>query len=89
MDILKIHKALLERFSLSEILPYYAYDRERELYILSHGVGFAFECYQTWGGRCHDGCPQGSLLPAVPFRYFHTDDGLRLAQDRPPDERLR
>ncbi len=50
MDTLKIVKQLLERHTLSELLPYYAYDREKELFILSHGVGFIYECSQIWAG---------------------------------------
>jgi conjugal transfer ATP-binding protein TraC len=50
MDTLKIVKQLLERHSLSEMLPYYAYDNEKEIFILSHGVGFIYECSQIWAG---------------------------------------
>lgn len=51
MDTLKIMKQMLSRFSFSQMLPYYAYDKENEVYQLGHGVGFVFECDQTWGGQ--------------------------------------
>jgi len=50
MDTLKIARQLLDRLSLSEMLPYYAYEKDTGLYLLSHGVGFVFECSQVWGG---------------------------------------
>jgi len=50
LDTLKLVKQLLERHTLSELLPYYAYDREKELFVLSHGVGFIYECSQIWAG---------------------------------------
>jgi hypothetical protein len=50
MDTLKIAKQLLSRPSLSEMFPYYAYEKNNGVYILSQGVGFVFECSQTWGG---------------------------------------
>lgn len=49
MDTLKIAQQLLSRSSLSEMLPYYAYEKDNNVYILSHGVGFVFECTQIWG----------------------------------------
>jgi len=50
MDTLKITRQMLDRHLLSEMLPYYAFDKESETYVLSHGIGIVFECTQVWGG---------------------------------------
>ncbi|MCX5814930.1 MAG: type IV secretion system protein TraC [Proteobacteria bacterium] len=66
MDILKIHKQLLKRFSLSELLPYYTYDDNNEVYTLSCGVGFVYECSQAWGGATTSDALKGLYYQQFP-----------------------
>ncbi|HOK07772.1 MAG TPA: type IV secretion system protein TraC [Methanothrix sp.] len=45
MESLKAAKLLLKRYSLSELLPYLAYDKDSKAYILDHGVGLVYACH--------------------------------------------
>lgn len=44
METIKAAKILLDRQPFSELLPYLAYNDEKDLYLLDSGVGFTFEC---------------------------------------------
>lgn len=44
METVKAAKLLLDRQPFSELLPYLAYNDEKNLFLLDNGVGFTFEC---------------------------------------------
>lgn len=44
MDSAQLLNQLLERNSLSDYLPYYAYNKDLDCYLLETGVGIIFEC---------------------------------------------
>jgi conjugal transfer ATP-binding protein TraC len=74
MDVLKLTEQILNRFVLADFLPVYAHDQGRNLYVLSHGVGFVYEISQVWGGSSTvtplKGLYYEELPPGTAIQYF-------------------